>query len=176
MMRSSGGVGIDPDTGASAEASGGHDYAELFRTENSKLYRSLYAYSGGRRDIAEDATVEAFARAIFEGERIRDPLPWLYRTAFRIAAAELKSDRRRGERQDEAADPPDEAAIDVLAGLRALSAQQRSAVVLHYLVDLPVEEVARRMGISTSTVKVHLFRGRKHLRELLGDEEAVADD
>jgi RNA polymerase sigma-70 factor (ECF subfamily) len=54
--------------------------------------------------------------------------------------------------------------------------QQRSAVVLHYLVDLPVEEVARRMGVSASTVKVHLFRARKHLRELLGDEEVVSDD
>jgi len=39
-----------------------------------------------------------------------------------------------------------------------------------------VEEVANRMGVSTSTVKVHLFRARKHLRALLGDEEAVADD
>jgi RNA polymerase sigma-70 factor (ECF subfamily) len=176
IMRSSGGVEIDRDTGVSAEASGGHDYAELFRAENAKLYRSLYAYTGGRRDIAEDATVEAFARAISEGERVRDPLPWLYRTAFRIAAAELKGDRKRGERKDEVADPPDEAAVEVLAGVRALSPQQRTAVVLHYLVDLPVEDVAKRMGVSTSAVKVHLFRARKHLRELLGDEEAVTDD
>jgi len=176
MMGSSGGIGIDSESGFNAEMSGGHDYAELFRAENAKLYRALYGYTGGRRDIAEDATVEAFARAISEGGRVRDPLPWLYRTAFRIAAAELKGDRRRGERQDEAAEPPDEAAVEVLAGVRALSMQQRSAVVLHYLVDLPVEEVARRMGVSASTVKVHLFRARKHLRELLGDEEVVSDD
>jgi len=126
MMRSSGGVEIDRDTGVSAEASGGHDYAELFRAENAKLYRSLYAYTGGRRDIAEDATVEAFARALSEGERVRNPLPWLYRTAFRIAAAELKGDRKRDEREDEAADPPGEAAVEVLAGVRGLSPQQRT--------------------------------------------------
>src|SRR5205814_1301663 len=86
---------IDRDTGVSAEASGGHDYAQLFRAENAKLYRSLYAYTGGRRDIAEDAAVEAFARAISEGERVRDPVPWLSRTAFRIAAAELNGDTPR---------------------------------------------------------------------------------
>src|SRR4051812_8720459 len=143
-MTWSGGTRIGSESGVGAEMSGGHDYAELFRAENAKLYRSLVAFTGGRRDIAEDATVEAFARAISEGERVRDPLPWLYRTAFRIAAAELKSDRRRAERQDEATDPPDDSAMEVLAGVRALSAQQRSAVVLHYLVDLPVEEVARR--------------------------------
>ena len=175
-MSSSGGTRIDSQSSVGAEPSGGRDYAELFRAENARLYRSLYAYTGGRRDIAEDATVEAFARAISEGDRVRDPLPWLYRTAFRIAAAELRGDRRRGERRDEATDPPNEASAEVLSSVRALSAQQRSAVVLHYLVDLPVEEVARRMGVSTSSVKVHLFRARKHLRELLGDEEVVSDD
>jgi DNA-directed RNA polymerase specialized sigma24 family protein len=45
---------------------------------------------------------------------------------------------------------------------------------MHYEADLPVQEVARRMGTSTGAVRVHLFRGRRRLRELLGDDE-VAD-
>jgi DNA-directed RNA polymerase specialized sigma24 family protein len=44
-------------------------------------------------------------------------------------------------------------------------------VVLHHEADLPVGEVARVMGTSVAAVKVHLFRGRRRLRELLGSEE-----
>ena len=56
--------------------------------------------------------------------------------------------------------------------LRQLSPAQRAAVVLHYEADLSVQEVAQRMGTSVGAVKVHLFRGRRRLRELLGAEEA----
>ena len=55
--------------------------------------------------------------------------------------------------------------------LRKLSPAQRAAVVLHYEVDLPVKEVAMRMGTSAAVVRVHLYRGRNRLRALLGDDE-----
>jgi RNA polymerase sigma-70 factor (ECF subfamily) len=176
MMSASGGVGIDERTEAGGQVSGGHDYAALFGAESGRLYRSLYAYTGGRRDIAEDATVEAFARAISEGDRVRDPVRWLYRTAFRLAAAELKEDRTRGQRRDEPVDPPSLPHSEVLDAIRGLSDQQRSAVVMYYLAHLPVQEVARCMGVSASSVKVHLFRARRRLRELLGDEEVESVD
>jgi RNA polymerase sigma factor (sigma-70 family) len=60
----------------------------------------------------------------------------------------------------------------LVPALRQLSPAQRAAIVLHYEADLPVREVARRMGTSAGAVKVHLLRGRRRLRELLGDEEA----
>ena len=56
-------------------------------------------------------------------------------------------------------------------GLRRLSPNQRAAIVLRHVMDLDVAEVARRMGIATPTVRVHLPRGRVRLRELLGTEE-----
>jgi RNA polymerase sigma-70 factor, ECF subfamily len=169
-------VRIGQDTALGKDVSGGHDYAALFSAESERLYRSLFAYTGGRRAVAEDATVEAFARAISEGEGIRDPVPWLYRTAFRLAAAELKEEARRGERLDETVDPPTAPQSELLDALRVLSPQQRSAVVMYYLGDLPVRDVAKRMGVSASSVKVHLFRARRRLRELLGDEEVESVD
>jgi len=54
---------------------------------------------------------------------------------------------------------------------RQLSPSQRAAVYLYYRADLPVREVASVMGTSVAAVKVHLHRGRKRLRELLGTEE-----
>jgi len=46
---------------------------------------------------------------------------------------------------------------------------------LPYEADLPVRDVARQMGTSVAAVKVHLFRGRRKLRDLLGAEEADDD-
>jgi DNA-directed RNA polymerase specialized sigma24 family protein len=43
-------------------------------------------------------------------------------------------------------------------------------VVLHYYADRSVKEAARIMGTSPAAVGVHLFRARKRLRELLGDD------
>ena len=66
------------------------DYVELYRTTGAALWRAVYVYSGGRREIADDAVAEAFARALQYRGRIRRPESWLYRTAFRVAAAELR--------------------------------------------------------------------------------------
>ena len=148
-----------------------HDFDELFRRDGAGLYRTLYAFSGGRRDIAEDATSEAFARAIASTRAIRDPLAWIYRTAFRLATRELKADAQRGAVAADAAtlDATDTGVL--IAALRQLSPNQRAAVVLRFEADLPVDEVARRMGVSAPTVRVHIHRARARLRDLLGSEE-----
>jgi RNA polymerase sigma factor (sigma-70 family) len=128
-------------------------------------------FTGGRQEIADDAVAEAFARALAQPSAIRNPRPWLYRTAFRIAAGELRRERR-----DEPQTPPRPTSpmetAEVMSALRRLSPNQRAAIVLHYYVDFPVKEIARALGISPATVKVHLFRGRRRLRALLGGEES----
>lgn len=139
------------------------------------VFRVLYAFTAGRRDIAEEATAEAFARAIAHGDRIRDPLPWIYRTAFRVAQRELKRERRPSSEDVRARGNEAPGLEHIVDALRQLSPNQRAAVVLRYEADLPVAEIARRMGIGAATVRVHLHRGRNRLRELLGAEE-VDDD
>ncbi|MEO8423875.1 MAG: hypothetical protein ABI595_08180 [Actinomycetota bacterium] len=68
-----------------------HDFERVFRDDGPGLWRAIYAYTGGRRDIADDAVAEAFARAIAHAGSIRDPIAWVYRTAFRIAARTCNS-------------------------------------------------------------------------------------
>jgi RNA polymerase sigma factor (sigma-70 family) len=58
-----------------------------------------------------------------------------------------------------------------MRALRLLSPNQRAALILHSAEDLAVADVARLMGISAATVRVHLHRGRRRLRRLLGTEE-----
>jgi RNA polymerase sigma-70 factor (ECF subfamily) len=148
-----------------------HDLDAVYREHAAGVYRTLYAFTAGRASIAEEATAEAFARAVAHASRIRDPIAWIYRTAFRVAVAEMKRERRAPVGVPAEAPPPPEGLGRLVDALRRLSPNQRAAVVLRYEADLPVDEVARRMGINAATVRVHLHRGRARLRELLGDEE-----
>jgi len=148
------------------------NYEQVFRDVAPGLWRTIYAFAAGRRAVADDAVAEAFARALEHAGQIRDPVPWLYRTAFRLATEDLRRERREPQPEADQAPAPAAGLGALVPALRQLSRAQRAAVVLHYEADLPVRDVARRMGTSVGAVKVHLFRGRRRLRELLGAEEA----
>jgi len=141
----------------------------LYREEGRRLWLALLAYSGDR-EVASDATAEAFAQALARGDALLDPLAWIWRVAFRVAAGELKRRRRADQRLPEVADPGERRAGELVALLRQLPRNQRAAIVLHYYVDRPVREVAAVLGVTPATARVHLHRGRRRLRRLL--EEA----
>lgn len=139
----------------------------MFRSHGGEVWRAVLAMSAGNREIADEATCEAFARLFAYCEGVRDPVAWVFRTAFRLAGRELKRQRTVsddpvpetiGER-DTAVLP-----MHVVSGLRRLSPEQRSAVFLHYFADMPVSEVARLSGVPVATVKVRLHRARNTLR------------
>jgi RNA polymerase sigma-70 factor (ECF subfamily) len=149
------------------------DFGELFREEGAALWRLMYGVTGGRAHLAEEAVAEAFARAIRHADTIREPGPWIYRTALRYARLELSRERRslRPTESEESSRPGFEDLDELMAALRQLSPGQRATVILHYVADLPVSEVAKRVGASPTTVRVQLHRGRRRLRELLGGSD-----
>jgi DNA-binding NarL/FixJ family response regulator len=53
---------------------------------------------------------------------------------------------------------------------REIAPRQRQVVVLHYLCDFTVEEVAGILGRATGTVKAHLHTAREKLKASLGEE------
>jgi len=66
--------------------------------------------------------------------------------------------------------------VDLAKAVTSLAPQQRAAVALYYLDDLPVADVAHHLGVSSSTVKQHLFRARRHLAALLSETVEVSSD
>lgn len=146
------------------------DLEVLYREHGKRLWWALVAFSGDR-EVASDAASEAFAQALRRGEAIREPLAWIWRAAFRIAAGELKERGRQAPPLSEAMYELPEPAAEVTGALRQLPTQQRAAIVLHYYADRPIREIAELMGTSASTVAVHLYRGRNRLRDLLGDDD-----
>jgi len=144
---------------------------ELYRAHGDRLWRALLGYTGDR-DIASDSVAEAFAQALRRGEAIQDPLRWIWRAAFRIAAGELKTTRRStAPGRTSVSDESPDRRLDLLAALSKLSPKQRGAVILHHYAGYPVKEVAATLGSTSAAVRVHLLRGRKRLRELLEEHD-----
>lgn len=146
------------------------DLGAVFDTDAPGLYRTILAFTGGRGDIAEEAVAEAFARAAARTGELRDPVAWLYRVAFNVATDEIRRERRQRPPPGPTSSPPPEVA-GLMEALEKLPPRQRAAIFLFHVSDLPVVEVAKRMGIAQPTVRVHLVRGRRRLGELLGDDE-----
>ncbi len=148
------------------------DLERLFREAGPTIWRVMCGVTGGRKDIAEEAVAEAFARAMQHSTEIRDPLPWIYRTAFRVARDELRREGRTNRLEPNSVSSADlDRLQDLMRALRSLSPNQRAAVILHYEEDMPVDAVARVLGMAPSTVRVHLYRGRRNLQRLLASEE-----
>jgi RNA polymerase sigma factor (sigma-70 family) len=164
---------IDPlmvVTVAVAEVDAMRDLEAVYRDDGDRLWRALFAFAGDE-SVASDAVAEAFAQALRRGSAIRDVRSWVWRSAFRLAKGDLKrqSSVRLGPMPEGVFHDahPDE---QLLAALQRLTQQQRAVIVLHYYVDCPVSEIARRTGSNALAVRAHLSRGRKRLRTLLGDE------
>ncbi|HSS35986.1 MAG TPA: sigma factor-like helix-turn-helix DNA-binding protein [Patescibacteria group bacterium] len=141
----------------------------LYRLDSGRLWRALYAFTGDP-DIASDALADAYAQALRRGPAIRDPAAWIWRVAFRIAAGTLKTRRSDGdELSDRTVHLDRYEDSDLLAALRQLPDAQRAAIILFYYADLPVREVAARLGSNGLAVRANLSRGRRRLHDLLGD-------
>ena len=146
------------------------DLDAMYRAIGPELWRSVYAYAAGRRDVADDSVAEAFAQAGGRMGQIRDLRAWLFRAAFRIAAGELKhrgSVATRFNDAGEAPRAPDEPAHELIELLRMLSPNQRGALVLRDLYGYRSAEAGRILGISEVAVRVHLHAAHRRLRGLL---------
>ncbi|RZS91564.1 RNA polymerase sigma-70 factor (ECF subfamily) [Motilibacter rhizosphaerae] len=146
-------------------------YAGCYR----RLVGQLLAVTGDLT-AAQDAVQEAFVKALSaNGFAAADnPEAWVRTVAVNAARRrwrrQLHLDRLLGvgSRGAEAAVPELSAdRVALVAALRQLSREQREAIALHYVADLPLAEVARIVGAPVGTVKARLSRGRARLAQLL---------
>jgi RNA polymerase sigma-70 factor (ECF subfamily) len=160
------------------------DFDAFYAATARRVIHHVYAVSGDLAE-AQDAAQEAYARAWQRWSTVAgydDPEAWVRTVAWRLAANRWRGLRRwlrvraRIGAPTAAAGPgPDRVAV--VTALRQLPEAQRRVVVLHYLYDLPVAEIARSTAMPVGTVKVYLARARTRLASLLGDRghEEVTD-
>ena len=145
-------------------------FDELFGREVGPLLQLATAITGSP-EMARDVVQEAFARAVARWSRVSgydQPGAWLRRVVIRLAVRE----RDRGHRQSQLPALGEEVSsagrdVDLEVALGRLDPRDRAVLVLHYLLDLPVADIAAAMHLRPNTVKVRLHRARQRLRELL---------
>lgn len=152
-------------------------------SDGPRLVAAL-AVACGDRALAEEAVFDALARA-WEADRAGTTIETLPAWVRTVAVRSLAKHRRRLGRQRRAVarlgvvsnpDPVGSVpgSVDLETAVAALSPRQRQVVALHYRLDLPVDDVATALGVSTGTVKTQLHRARTQLQARLADPSATA--
>lgn len=153
---------------------------ELLRAVQTPLYRYIYSLTGDAT-LAEDILQEVFVLLYRKLGWLREPelfRPWAYRIASRETFKVLKREKRwkEQERDEELllalpAPQPTAFAAELAAQLPQLiagvSPASRAVIVLHYLHELTLEEIAAVLGIAIGTVKSRLAYGLENLRQQL---------
>ncbi|GIG54355.1 RNA polymerase sigma factor [Demequina activiva] len=139
------------------------------------------AVATGDRQRAEDAVQDAIVKTLSCDTEPDNLSGWITVVAINYVKQGWRRDGAQGRAYvkavewDEPADDEAEHVVDSLAvheALTHLPDRQRTAVVLHYLDGLAVDEIAQVMGISSGTVKTQLSRGRGSLAKELRKEVA----
>ena len=153
-------------------------FARLLEPLLDPAYR-LAAVMLGDRSSAEDAVQEASLKAWRKLRQLRGDAGSLRSWFLSIVANECRMSRRRRWwsviKQAEVADPgpapAPETHEDLRAAIRRLSPDDRLPLVLHFYLDLPLDEVARTLGVSVSAAKSRIYRAARRLRADLTMEE-----
>jgi RNA polymerase sigma-70 factor (ECF subfamily) len=163
------------------------DFQDFYQANYGRTVALVTAITGDRAE-AEDVAQETFARALARWNRLGGydlPEAWVRRVALRIATDSGRRLRRAvkitgklsAQRETPPAQPEDALGFsDLGRALRQLPLAQREVLVLHYLADLSVEQIAMDRGLPDGTVKARLAAGRRRLERELGRRpEAVRD-
>jgi RNA polymerase sigma-70 factor (ECF subfamily) len=153
-----------------------NEFEALVEARLDASYRLAAALLGNRLE-AEDATHEAMLRAQRAWSSVRDPgaaTAWLNRIVINECRDRLRRRRvtrgvlaPRGTGREAATLGDEQGSAErsaLRAGLAMLSPDHRVVVVLRYLLDLPVDEIATQVGIPAGTVRSRLHYALRDLR------------
>ena len=156
-------------------------YEQYGRAVFTVAYRAL-----GDRGLAEEAVQQTFLQAWRAASRFdpqRDPAPWLYAIARRVAV-----DLFRRERRHQSADAEDQEvavlpqsfegtweAWEVRSALDQVPTEEKEVLHATHFLGFTHEETAERLGIPVGTVKSRSHRAHRRLAGLLSHlREATA--
>lgn len=170
----------DPGAVADTGPPCGLGFEEFYAAYFQSLTVQLFAYTSDL-GMAQEVVQEAFCRALARWKKIAlydDPAAWVRRVAWNLATSRWRRARtaaqflQRHREEHVAAPSPDR--VMLAEALKTLPARQRRAVILYYLADLSVSEIARQDGVAENTVKSWLHRGRAALAAQLADQEPTS--
>lgn len=156
----------------------------LYAQYRTQVFRTALAITRNR-ETAEDILQEVFLKLYRYVERIDTSLtlaPWLYRVTVNLCYTQITRQKRWLTALDDVIEnlvaPPSRACPErqaekgelqtvIQQAIDSLSPSQRIVIVLHYLSDLSLKEIAYILEVPEGTVKSRLHYGRENLRQKL---------
>ena len=154
-------------------------FMKLYGPIRPRLARFATAMTNDRED-ARDLVAETTLIAYEQFDSLRDErafLSWLFTIASRLYRKRGIREKYHGKYDEEqvrqmpdAGTSPETSADVALLhnALEKLPAEQREAVILFEIADLPLKEISAIQRTTLSSVKSRVTRGRKKLATLLG--------
>lgn len=154
-------------------------FADLIRPQYASAFRVAYGLLHDvheAEDVVQEAALTAWRKLgnVREGSQLR---PWFLAIVANrcrtVAKSSWWSTVRMDQREEEAPSPDIAANVDVRRALARLGHDERLLVVLRYYLDMPYEEIAGMLGISTQAARTRVVRAVRRLRPILQMQEAL---
>ena len=162
-------------------------FEELVRRYQARVYAVAYRIISNREealDVAQDVFVKAYRK--IQSWRPRGQFgSWLMRLTVNQSIDAVRRHKRHRHlpledsgtanpvapqtRQGDRRAAAEEIGNRVQQALNALSVSQRAVFIMRHYDGMPIAEIAKVMGCTTGSVKVHLYRALKKLQVELRD-------
>jgi RNA polymerase sigma-70 factor (ECF subfamily) len=155
---------------------------DLYERSLVDVHRAASRLCGGDRAATEELVQDTYLSLVRHSRERPDEIVgvgWLVTTCRNRFLDLYRSERRRQRRETAATAASPSTALNsepsagTLGQLAALPPLQRTAILLRYVDDLPVAEVARLLGKSVHATESLLARGRSALRAAITAEESA---
>lgn len=147
------------------------DFDEIYHYYGDMLFRLAFVNLGNHSE-AEDVLQDVMLRALNNKKPFQSPdhqKAWLIKVALnRIKSLRTSAWFRHWAREDETlAEDEKEDFSDVYSAVLELDEKYRTVIHLFYYEEYDVKSISSLLGISESSVKTRLYRGREALKERL---------
>lgn len=152
-------------------------FESLVNKYQSSLRRYLLYLTQNDRILSDDLAQEAFIKAYINLQSFKGIAgfqTWLFRIAYRLYCdhirskkATVSSDFLPIEIQNTELTEKTEFSIDLATALNCLKSEEKSILLLFYIEDMNISDIAKVMNMPSGTIKSHLFRGRVKLKDFL---------
>lgn len=163
----------------------------LFERYRAQVYRTAFAITHDA-DAAEDILQDTLLKVYSNAHRIDTSMPlapWLYRVTVNLSYTWTTRHKKRWTSIESVVEhlispmrhAPDrvmehnEMQTLTRQAIELLPFNQRVVVVLHYLNDLDLPEIAQILDLPVGTVKSQLFYARENLRHKLGTLNSMSE-
>lgn len=147
----------------------------LVKAHSGRLYRHCYVMVHNEED-ARDLVQETFLRYMRANPQLTDAeheKAWLLTVAMNLCRNHLRRQRAHTPLPLEEAllVPETDEETPLLDRLMTLPDKVRVVLLLHYVEGYKVREIANRLHLTPSTVKMRLQKGRQLLRDFIKEED-----